>query len=68
MFLNGTTTLNDDAWLLRRGDWEIFRVGDEYPNLHCRHRYIPFEHMQQRHFGMKLLAYTLSNVREFWGA
>jgi transposase len=27
-----------------------------------------FEHMQQRHFGMKLLAYTLINVREYWGA
>jgi hypothetical protein len=27
-----------------------------------------FEHRQQRHFGMKLLAYTLINVREFCGA
>jgi hypothetical protein len=27
-----------------------------------------FEHMQQRPFGMKLLAYTLINVREFCGA
>ena len=27
-----------------------------------------FEHMQQRHVGMKLLAYTLINLREFWGA
>jgi hypothetical protein len=27
-----------------------------------------FEHMQQRHFGMKLLAYTLIKVREFCGA
>jgi transposase len=27
-----------------------------------------FEHMQQRHFGMKLLAYTLINMREFCGA
>jgi hypothetical protein len=26
------------------------------------------EHLQQRHFGMKLLAYTLINVREFCGA
>jgi hypothetical protein len=24
-----------------------------------------FEHIQQRHYGMKLLAYTLINVREF---
>jgi hypothetical protein len=27
-----------------------------------------FEHMQPRHFGMKLIAYTLINVREFCGA
>ena len=27
-----------------------------------------FEHLQQRHFGMKLLAYILINVREFCGA
>jgi hypothetical protein len=27
-----------------------------------------FEHMQQRHVGMKLMAYTLINVREFCGA
>jgi hypothetical protein len=27
-----------------------------------------FEHMQQRHLGMKLMAYTLINVREFCGA
>ena len=27
-----------------------------------------FEHMQQRHFGMQLLAYTLINVREFCSA
>ena len=27
-----------------------------------------FEHMQQRHFGMKLMAYTLINLREFCGA
>jgi transposase len=26
-----------------------------------------FEHIQQRHFGMKLLAYTLINLREFCG-
>jgi hypothetical protein len=26
-----------------------------------------FEHIQHRHFGMKLLAYTLINVREFCG-
>jgi hypothetical protein len=27
-----------------------------------------FEHLQQRHFGMKLMAYTLINIREFCGA
>ena len=27
-----------------------------------------FEHMQPRHVGMKLMAYTLINVREFCGA
>jgi hypothetical protein len=27
-----------------------------------------FEHRQQRHVGMKLMAYTLINVREFCGA
>jgi hypothetical protein len=27
-----------------------------------------FEHLQQRHFGMKLVAYTLINMREFCGA
>jgi transposase len=27
-----------------------------------------FEYRQQRHFGMKLMAYTLINVREFCGA
>jgi len=27
-----------------------------------------FERIQQRHYGMKLLAYTLINVREFCGA
>ena len=33
-----------------------------------KRRRLRFEHMQQRHFGMKLLAYTLINVREFCGA
>ena len=31
-------------------------------------RLLRFEHLQQRHFGMKWLAYTLINVREFCGA
>jgi hypothetical protein len=33
-----------------------------------KRRLLRFEHMQPRHFGMKLLAYTLINVREFCGA
>jgi hypothetical protein len=33
-----------------------------------KRRLLRFEHIQQRHFGMKLLAYTLINVREFCGA
>ena len=33
-----------------------------------KRRLLRFEHLQQRHFGMKLLAYTLINVREFCGA
>ena len=27
-----------------------------------------FEHIQPRHVGMTLMAYTLIKVREFWGA
>jgi transposase len=34
----------------------------------CKRLLLRFEHLQQRHFGMKLLAYTLINVREFCGA
>jgi hypothetical protein len=34
----------------------------------CKRLLLRFEHIQQRHFGMKLLAYTLINVREFCGA
>ena len=26
-----------------------------------------FEHIQQRHYGIKLMAYTLINLRAFWG-
>ena len=34
----------------------------------CKRLRLRFEHLQQRHFGMKLLAYILINVREFCGA
>ena len=33
-----------------------------------KRRLLRLKHMQQRHFGMKLLAYTWINVREFCGA
>jgi hypothetical protein len=37
-------------------------------NVGCKRRRLRFEHMQQRHLGMKLLAYTLINARECCGA
>jgi transposase len=40
-----------------------FAWEDQFKRLRRR-----FEQMQQRHFGMKLMAYTLINVREFCGA
>jgi hypothetical protein len=46
------------TWVDRTFAWE-----DKFKRLLLR-----FEHIQQRHFGMKLLAYTLINVREFGGA
>ena len=33
----------------------------------CKRLLLRFEHMQQRHFGMKLMAYTLMNLRAFCG-
>ena len=33
-----------------------------------KRRLLRFEHIQQRHFGMKWMAYPLINVREFCGA
>jgi hypothetical protein len=41
----------------------IFAWEDKFKRLLLR-----FEHLQQRHVGMKLMAYTLINVREFCGA
>jgi transposase len=40
-----------------------FAWEDQFKRLLLR-----FERIQQRHFGMKLLAYTLINLREFCGA
>ena len=34
----------------------------------CKRLLLRFERIQQRHFGMKLMAYTLINVRGFCGA
>jgi len=34
----------------------------------CKRRLLRFEHLQPRHVGMKLMAYTLINMREFCGA
>jgi hypothetical protein len=54
---------NETIHALRpRVDW-TFAWEDTFKRLLLR-----FEHIQQRHFGMKLLAYTLINVREFCGA
>ena len=36
---------------------------DQFKRLRRR-----FEHIQQRHYGMKLMAYTLINLRAFCGA
>jgi transposase len=48
--------------LRTRGD-RTFAWEDTFKRLLRR-----FEHLQPRHFGMQLLAYTLINVREFCGA
>jgi transposase len=54
---------NAAIYALRRRVDRTFAWEDKFKRLLLR-----FEHMQQRHFGMKLLAYTLINVREFCGA
>ncbi len=33
----------------------------------CKRLLLRFEHIQQRHYGMKLMVYTLINLREFCG-
>jgi transposase len=48
---------------LRRRVDRTFAWEDTFKRLLLR-----FEHLQQRHFGLKLMAYTLTNVREFCGA
>jgi hypothetical protein len=54
---------NETIHALRTRVDRTFAWEDKFKRLLLR-----FEHIQQRHFGMKLLAYTLINVREFCGA
>jgi transposase len=54
---------NAAIYALRTRVDRTFAWEDKFKRLLLR-----FEHIQQRHFGMKLLAYTLINVREFCGA
>jgi hypothetical protein len=54
---------NETIHALRTRVDRTFAWEDTFKRLLLR-----FEHIQQRHFGMKLLAYTLINVREFCGA
>jgi hypothetical protein len=54
---------NEIIHALRTRVDRTFAWEDKFKRLLLR-----FEYIQQRHFGMKLLAYTLINVREFCGA
>ena len=54
---------NEAIHALRTRVDRTFAREDQFKRLLLR-----FAHMQQRHFGMKLMAYTLINVREFCGA
>jgi hypothetical protein len=53
---------NEAIHALRTRVDRTFAWEDKFKRLLLR-----FEHLQQRHFAMKLLAYTLINVREFCG-
>ena len=55
-FFNGT------IHALRLRVERTFAWEDKFKRLLLR-----FEHIQQRHYGMKVLAYTLINLREFCG-
>ena len=48
---------------LRERVERTFAWEDKFKRLLLR-----FEHIQQRHYGMKLMAYTLINVRRFCSA
>jgi hypothetical protein len=54
---------NEAIHALRTRVDRTFAWEDKFKRLLLR-----FEHLQQRHFGMKLMAYTLINMREFCGA
>jgi hypothetical protein len=54
---------NEAIHALRARVERTFAWEDKFKRLLLR-----FEHIQQRHLGMKLLAYTLINLREFCGA
>jgi transposase len=54
---------NEAIHALRVRVERTFAWEDKFKRLLLR-----FEHIQQRHYGMKLMAYTLINVREFCGA
>ena len=58
-----TRLFNDAIQALRTRVERTFAWEDK-----CKRVLLRFEHLQQRHFGMKLLAYTLINLREFCGA
>jgi hypothetical protein len=53
---------NEAIHALRAHVERTFAWEDKFQRLLLR-----FEHMQQRHFGMKLMAYTLINLRAFCG-
>ncbi len=51
---------NDAIHALRERVERTFAWEDKFKRLLLR-----FEHIQQRHYGMKLMAYTLINLRRF---
>jgi hypothetical protein len=53
---------NEAIQALRMRVERTFAWEDKFKRLLLR-----FEHIQQRHYGMKLMAYTLINLREFCG-
>jgi hypothetical protein len=53
---------NEAIHALRMRVERTFAWEDTFKRLLLR-----FEHIQQRHYGMKLMAYTLMNLREFCG-